>query len=147
MIDLEAVEARAKVCERADCDEDEASEAVSDILDALPALVAEVRELRTQLSAAEDRAMQTHNEVRRGYDKVIADSWRAEVARRDAQVEALTKAGQARARGLVCLLALRHGAQLRPRDEDMQRRVAEDPAAQRDRGLRPGWRVQAFSGL
>ncbi len=47
--------------------------------------------LETQLAEAEDRAMRTHNEVRLGYDKTVADCWRAKVAEVEARLAAVEK--------------------------------------------------------
>lgn len=44
---------------------------------AAPALIAEVRALR---AAAEEREADMHARIRAGYDKTVADAWRAEVA-------------------------------------------------------------------
>lgn len=50
---------------------------------AAPALIAEVRALR---AAAEEREADMHARIRAGYDKTVADAWRAEVAKRDAEI-------------------------------------------------------------
>ena len=50
---------------------------------AAPALIAEVRALR---AAAEEREADMHARIRAGYDKTVADAWRAEVAKRDAAI-------------------------------------------------------------
>jgi len=50
---------------------------------AAPALIAEVRALR---AAAEEREADMHMRIRAGYDKAVADAWRAEVAKRDAEI-------------------------------------------------------------
>ena len=47
------------------------------------ALIAEVRALR---AAAEEREADMHARIRAGYDKTVADAWRAEVAKRDAEI-------------------------------------------------------------
>lgn len=53
------------------------------VCNAAPALIAEVRALR---AAAEEREADMHARIRAGYDKTVADAWRAEVAKRDAEI-------------------------------------------------------------
>ena len=57
---------------------------------AAPALIAEVRALR---AAAEEREADMHARIRAGYDKTVADAWRAEVAKRDAEIARLRALG------------------------------------------------------
>lgn len=54
---------------------------------AAPALLAEVRRLRVQV---DEREADMHMRIRAGYDKTVADAWRAEVAKRDAEIARLT---------------------------------------------------------
>ena len=50
---------------------------------AAPALIAEVRRLR---ALVDEREADMHARIRAGYDKTVADAWRAEVAKRDAEI-------------------------------------------------------------
>ena len=50
---------------------------------AAPALIAEVRRLR---ALVDEREGDMHARIRAGYDKTVADAWRAEVAKRDAEI-------------------------------------------------------------
>lgn len=56
---------------------------VAALLDEVRALRAEARALR---AAAEEREADMHARIRAGYDKTVADAWRAEVAKRDAEI-------------------------------------------------------------
>lgn len=76
---------------------------------AAPALIAEVRALR---AAAEEREADMHARIRAGYDKTVADAWRAEVAKRDAEIARLTAE----------LAAAREAAQ---RDRDVAQAMAK----------------------
>jgi len=51
-------------------------------------------DLRDRAEKAEAEASRTHAEVRRDYDKTVADAWRAEVAKRDAYAERLAKVAE-----------------------------------------------------
>lgn len=42
--------------------------------------------------ALEEREGAMHNRIRAGYNKAVADSWRAEVAKRDAEIQRLREA-------------------------------------------------------
>ena len=53
---------------------------------AAPALIAEVRRLR---ALVDEREGDMHARIRAGYDKTVADAWRAEVAKRDAEIARL----------------------------------------------------------
>lgn len=58
-----------------------------DLRDRADILAVEVATLRKQL---EEREADMHRRIRAGYDRTIADSWRAELARKDAEIERLT---------------------------------------------------------
>lgn len=57
---------------------------------AAPHLIAEARAAVALRVAVEEREADMHMRIRAGYDKAVADAWRAEVAKRDSEIARLT---------------------------------------------------------
>ena len=93
---------------------------------AAPALIAEVRRLR---ALVDEREGDMHARIRAGYDKTVADAWRAEVAKRDAEIADL------RALGLeACDALIGAGNGLESRSDTAARRTwAKDAYATAER--------------
>ncbi len=70
--------------------------AIVALRNAAPAIAAAVEELERLRTAVDEREGDMHLRIRAGYDKTVADAWRAVVAKRDAEIAAL--------RGQVCRL-------------------------------------------
>jgi len=70
-----------------------AAPAISAAVEELTAARAEIASAREQLdrlrSALDEREGDMHMRIRAGYDKTVADTWRAAVAKRDAEIAAL----------------------------------------------------------
>ena len=90
-LDLDAVEAAVAHLSGPSSLFDERTLArVIEVCNAAPALLAEVRRLRVQV---DEREADMHMRIRAGYDKTVADAWRAEVEKRDAEIARLRALG------------------------------------------------------
>lgn len=63
--------------------------AIVALRNAAPAIADLCREVEALRSAVEERDGDMHMRIRAGYDKTIADAWRAEVAKRDERIATL----------------------------------------------------------
>lgn len=64
-------------------------DAVAALHNAAPAIADLCREVEALRAAAEEREGDMHMRIRAGYDKTIADAWRAEVSKRDERIATL----------------------------------------------------------
>lgn len=75
---------------RCDCDEESGRHAPTCVVMVREQNVAMAAEIARLRAAAEEREADMHARIRAGYDKTVADAWRAEVAKRDAEIARLT---------------------------------------------------------
>lgn len=69
--------------------QDSNTAAIVALRNAAPAIAAAVEELERLRTAVDEREGDMHLRIRAGYDKTVADAWRAVVAKRDAEIAAL----------------------------------------------------------